>query len=194
MEKENKKLPVSLEMTYEQFYEKYFFRFVDYCKIHKLTNEPEDIVEDAFAALWEHWDRLESHAEFVLFDWVKKAIALITKAYYRKRAKNPIFVEFNEQIEEGYPQIAKDLEPSLEDDIVENETYQYYLDEIKKHLSTKECQLFDCIILKKMSIRDTAACLSKSEKAVSVSITRLRKKLRSRILPEVIPYTFLTKK
>lgn len=194
MDKENKKLPVSLEMTYEQFYKKYFHRFVDYCKVRAFTNEPEDIVEDAFAALWEHWDRLDSHAEFVLFDWVKKAIALIVKAYYRKRANTPVFAEFNEQIDEDYPQIAKGFTLSLEDEIVENETFQYYLDEIKKRLSPKDCELFDCIIIKKMSIKETAARLSKSEKAISVGISRLRKKLRSRILPEVIPNAFLTNK
>lgn len=194
MEKENKKLPVSLEMTYEQFYEKYFYFFVDYCKAHSFTDEPEDIVEDAFAELWEHWDSLNSHAEFVLFKWVKEAIALIVKAYYRKRAKYPVFVESNEQIDKNYPQTANDFELSLEDDIIEKETYQYYLNEVRKRLSPKDCQLFDCIMIKKMSIKETAARLSKSEKAVSVGATRLRAKLRSRILPEIIPQEFMAKK
>lgn len=183
----NRKKHDAIEMTYEQFFSKYYHRFVDYCNIYSPSEDSEDVIMDAFATLWKHWDELESHAEPVLFVWTKKAIALITKAHYRKRSKAPAFVEFSEQIDENYPQAMPDTAPSMEESIVENETYQQYLSEINKRLSPKERQLFDCIIIKEMSIRETANHLSKTEQAVSVGIVRLREKLRCKILPEILP-------
>lgn len=188
---ESRKKHDALEMTYEQFFEKYYHRLVDYCNIYSPSEDSEDVVMNAFATLWKHWDKLESHAEPVLFVWTKRAIALISKAHYRKRAKEPTFVEFSEQIDESHLQAMPDTTPSMEESVVENETYQQYLAEINKRLSPKERQLFDCIIIKEMSIKETANHLAKTEKAVSVGITRLREKLRCRILPEVLPKTSL---
>lgn len=188
---DNRRNHDALEMTYEQFFEKYFHRLVDYCNIHSPSEDSEDIVMDAFATLWKHWNKLESHAEPVLFVWTKRAIALISKAHYRKRSKEPTFVEVSGQIDEIHPQAMPDTALSIEERVIENETYQQYLTEINKRLSPKERQLFDCIIIKEMSIRETAKHLAKTEKAISVGITRLREKLRCRILPEVLPKTSL---
>lgn len=184
---ENPKSPAASEIAYEPFFEKYYFRYVNYCNARSSGEDAEDIVMEAFAELWKHWDELDSHAEFVLCSWIKKAIALISKAHYRKRAKDPAFVELDGPTDEGHPRELQDPAPSVEDRVVENETYRQYLAEINKRLSPTDRDLFDCIVLREMSIRETAKVLSKSEKAVSVGVTRLRAKLRDRILPEILP-------
>lgn len=188
MEKGHNKKRISPEMTFEKFFEKYYFDFfVNYCKVSLHVDNYEDVAEEAFVELWKHWDELDSHAEFVLFTWTKKAAELLSKSHRRKQAKEPIFVEFNECIDDILLRMTTSIRNSMEDSIVENEIHQYYLAEINKRLSPKEQQLFSCIIINKMSIRETAHILSKTEKAVSVAITRLRVKLRNKILPEIIP-------
>ncbi len=144
----------------------------------------EDVAEEAFIELWKHWNKLDSHAEFVLFTWVKNAVTLISKSYRRQQAKEPNITEYNESIDDYFSK--KNPAPSMEESIVEEETYQYYLDEINKQLSSNDQQLFHCVIIKKMSIKETADYLAKSEKAVSVVISRLRVKLRRQILPEIL--------
>ena len=172
-----------IEMTIEQFFDKYYFRFIDYCKIRFSGAEIEGLVEDAFLSLWKHWEQLNSHAEFVLFVWTKKAIHLIAKAQYRKRAQEPLLVELDEQAD-----AASGLQRE-EDGIIEQETYRQYIDQINERLSPSDRRLFDCYIIKEMSVRQTAQALSKSEKAVSVGLVRLRVRLRDRILPEILTNT-----
>lgn len=194
MEKNHNITKCSIEMTFEQFFEKYYFSFfVNYCKVHLHVDNYEDLAEEAFIELWKHWDKLDSHAEFVLFVWVKNAVMLMSKSYHRKQAKEPKFIEFNEYVDDLFPHLNLDLNPSMEERFAEDETYQYYLTEINKQLSPNDQQLFRCMIVNKMSIRETAAHLSKSEKAVSVAITRLRVRLRRTILPEILPNTPLSK-
>ncbi len=193
MKKERSKTKNSSEMSFEQFFEKYYFHFfVNYCKVHLHVDHSEDVAEEAFIELWKHWDKLDSHAEFVLFTWVKKAVTLISKSYRRKQAKEPNFTEFNECVDDRFSQI--NFAPSMEECIVEEETYQNYLNEINKQLSPNDQQLFHCMVIKKMSIKETATHLSKSEKAVSVAITRLRVRLRRQILPEVLQTSPISKK
>lgn len=175
------------EITYEKFFEKYYHRFVDYCTVHSPGEDAEDVVMDAFAALWKRWEELDSHAEFVLCAWVKKAVALLSKAHYRKRAAEPTFVELDKQPDEGHPQELPDTSPPVEESVVEDEVYKQYLAEINKRLSPADRELFDCVVLREMSVREAAKTLSKSEKAVSVGMTRLRAKLRNRVLPEILP-------
>lgn len=195
MEKRHNKTRISSEMTFENFFEKYYFDFfVNYCKFSLHVDNYEDVAEEAFVELWRHWDELDSHAEFVLFTWTKKAAELLSMSHHRKHAKEPIFVEFNECIDDIPLRMSTDLRYSMEESFVEKETYKYYLAEINKRLSPKEQQLFSCIIINEMSIRETAHILSKSEKAVSVAITRLRVKLRSKILPEIFPKSSSAKK
>lgn len=183
---ENKKSHDTPKISYEQFFEKYYHRFADYCTVRSPGEDAEDIVMDAFTALWRHWDELDSHAEAVLCSWIKKAIALLSKAHYRKRATEPAFVELDKPVDEGYPLELQDTSPPVEDRVVENETYKQYLAEINKRLSPADRELFDCMVMREMSIRETAKALSKSEKAISVGMTRLRTKLRDRILPEIL--------
>lgn len=176
-----------LEMTFEQFFDQYYKRFVEYCRAVSPGEDPDDLVEEAFVALWKHWAQLDSHAEFVLFTWTKKAIAFGTKAAYRKRAKGPALVSLEEKIDGGDSLAMQDAAPSVEDSVVENETYRQYLAEINKRLSPTDQRLFECVILNELSIKETAQALSKSEKAVSVAVTRLRARLRDKILPDVLP-------
>ena len=175
------------EMTFEQFFDQYYKRLAAYCRAVSPGEDPDDLVEEAFIALWKHWGQLESHAEFVLFTWTKKAIAFGAKAAYRKRAKGPALVSLEEQIDEGRPIVMEDAAPSVEDSVVEDETYRQYLAEINKRLSPTDQRLFECVILSELSIKETAQALSKSEKAVSVAVTRLRARLRDKVLPEVLP-------
>lgn len=187
MRKDKKISHASPDMTFEQFFKKYYYWFLDYCLVRSLVGEPEDIVADAFVALWEHWEELNSHEEFVLIAWVKKAVSFVSMSNYQKRAKRPATVEFDENLDEYYPRATKDLQLSMEDRVVEEDAYQRYLADIRQRLSSKEWQLFDYMILQKLSIRETASKLGKSEKAVSVDITRLRAKLRKQILPKIFP-------
>ena len=182
---ENQTVPTP-DMTFEQFFDQYYFRFVDYWKVRTPGDDAEELVQEAFVSLWEHWDRLESHAEFVLFSWTKKALALLSKANFRKRAKEGAPLEFDERIDEAYPQVMREAEPSVEESVVENEAYRQYLAEINKRLSQSDRRLFACMI-RSMSLKETAKALSKSEKAISVGISRLREKLRRKILPEILP-------
>lgn len=175
----------SAEMVFEQFFDRYYKRFVEYCRAVSPGEDPDDLVEEAFVALWKHWEQLESHAEFVLFTWTKKAIAFGAKAAYRRRAKAPISLDG--QQEEGTPGEIRDPSPSVEDFVVEEEAYRQYLAEIYKRLSPTDCRLFELVMLEKRSIKEAACALSKSEKAVSVGVTRLRARLRDKILPEVLP-------
>lgn len=168
------------EMTFEQFFDRYYHRLAAYCRTISPGEDPDDIVEEAFIALWKHWEQLDSHAEFVLFTWAKKAVALGAKAACRKQAKQPASVPLDEQP-------IEDPAPSVEETVVEDEIYRQYLAEINKRLSPTDRQLFECVMLNKLSVQETARALSKSEKAVTVAVSRLRARLRDKILPEVLP-------
>ena len=179
----------ALDMTFEQFFDKYYFWFVDYCKVRFSEGALEGTVEEAFLSLWKHWDQLNSHAEFVLFVWTRNAIQLISKAHYRKRGKEPLLVELDGQTDVNGRQSEGEPPLSEEDRIIERETYRRYIEQIKERLSPADRQLFDCYMIRELSVRQTAAALSKSEKAVSVALVRLRARLRNRILPEILTNT-----
>ena len=189
MKKINSKSAASRELTFEEFYEKYYLKLVDYCSfLSSLPNSSaEDISEDVFVELWKHWNNLESHAEFVLLSWTKKAAFLLSKAQRRKSANEPVCVEYNEQIVEEHLRGAKEAVSSMEEQITENAAYLHYLSRIEKRLSLKENLLFDCLVVKGMTVKETAILLSVSEATVKVSFTRLRAKLRNKILPDILP-------
>lgn len=195
MEKDKTKSVTSRKMTFEEFYKKYYFRLVEYCTYlaYVSSDMSEDIAEEAFLELWRHWDQLESHAEFVLLTWTKKAVVLLCKAQCRKKANEPIYVEFDERIDEEILRDSQNLESLMENQIIENDAYLQYLSEINKRLTSNEQQLFQCLVVREMSVKKAAKYLSKSEISVKVGATRLRAKLRNKILPEILPEFYSTK-
>lgn len=177
----------SEELSFDDFYRKFFAHFVRYCRAAFRVSpaDAEEIVEDAFVALWKHWGDLQTHTEVGLHVWLTRSIRLLATAFFRKKAREPEAMEFDRLVEEA----EKDPErrASAEDHVVEQETYAAYLKEIRARLNNTERNLFDCVIIGDLTVRQTADRLQMKENTVKVSLCRLRKKLRERILPELLP-------
>lgn len=181
----------SEELTFDDFYHRFFAHFVRYCRASFRVSaaDAEEIVEDAFVALWKHWGELETHTEIGLHVWISRSIRLLASAFFRKKSHEPELMDFDRLVEEA----EKDPErrASAEDQVVEQETYATYLKEIRARLSATERNLFDCAIVGQLTVRQTADRLQMKENTVKVSLCRLRKKLRERILPELLPASAL---
>lgn len=179
------------ELTFDEFYRQFFAHFIHYCRAAFRVSpvDAEEIVEDAFVELWKHWSSLETHTEIGLQVWLTRSIRLLATAFFRKKSREPEAMDFEQLVEEA----EKDPErrTTAEDSVIERETYATYLKEIRARLNATERNLFDCVIVGQLTVRQTADRLHMKENTVKVSLCRLRKKLRERILPDLLPASAL---
>ena len=190
-EKTEKPAEQAEELSFDDFYRRSFQNLLRYCRASARLSaaDAEEIVEDAFVALWKHWGELETHTEIGLHVWTTRSIRLLTAAFFRKKAREPEPMDFEQLIEEA--ERDPERRASAEDHVIERETYATYLQQIRERLNANERNLFDCVIVGELTVRQTADRLHMKENTVKVSLCRLRKKLRERILPELLPASAL---
>lgn len=175
------------ELRFEVFYKLYYNKLLNYCAISFGIDEfdAEDIVQNAFLALYKSWDAFDTHTEPGLLVWMRKTVKNMAYTYNRKKAKDPVVAEVGEWIscEEEYGAADTDELPSRFAD--DEELYRSYIDAVRQKLSPKQKAIFECIIVNKNSVAAAAKILNMNENTVKVALKRLRKRIKDKILPEI---------
>ena len=90
-------------------------------------------------------------------------------------------MDFEQLIEEA--ERDPERRASAEDHVIERETYATYLQQIRERLNANERNLFDCVIVGELTVRQTADRLHMKENTVKVSLCRLPELLPASALP-----------
>lgn len=172
------------EISFDTFYIQYYSAMVSYC-CHSfgLTGpDAEDAVGEAFTRLWSRWESIDPRTLPVLLAWIRKTVRNLSYDRNREIARKKT-VELGEWI------AGEEADPSaclIEDIVFGEQLYQGYLEQIRNKLSPRQRLLFDCIVIRKMDIPAAAKLLNRKEHSVRVALYRLRKKLKTDILPEIL--------
>lgn len=184
------------ELSFPMFYKREYAQMLLYCllllrKYSEKKHEPdradaEDIVADAFTVLLSVWDTFFPHTEPVLTAWIQKTVKNKVYTFLKNRAKSPPTVELQEWLEkeEERPEDGADEPPP--DPEKDELLYIKYLAAVRERLNKKQQRLFDCVIVRKKTAAEAARLLSMKENTVQVSLYRMRKKIREKILPEIL--------
>ncbi len=62
------------------------------------ASDAEDIVSDAFTALWQQWKEMDSHTEPILLAWFRETVKYLSYSFNRQHASRPPTVELGEWI------------------------------------------------------------------------------------------------
>lgn len=155
------------DLSFGEFYTCCFSMFVRYIiqrlRVDKYT--AEDIVSDAFAVMFMKWESLDNYKEIVLTSWMYKALEMKCLEYRRKNA---------DTLETYNDDMLNIRTPYINTEKVENDKYLRYIDEIKKRLSPTDWSVFECIVIRKFSMKETAKMLNISEVAVRVRWCRTK--------------------
>lgn len=162
------------ELSFDETFDQNYSMMVKRCKGKIGPNDAEDLVIEAFTLLYEKWDSFDNHREKVLTVWLYKTLDNKCSEYLRKKRRTELLSE-NLIICD-----KEDIDASAE-----YEKYGNYVEEIKKRLTPAEKELFDCIICKEMSPKETEEYLKISGVALRVRWFRTKKHI-SMFLPEII--------
>ena len=175
-----------IEVSFEDFYKKYFSRLVGYCHAASRLDQAdsEDLVQNAFLELYRHWDRLSTHTEPGLLGWMRKAIQLQTKTYFRKKSKEPVTLELYDWLDLESLETAESYR--MEDFIAENDQYRQYIDRIPAYLSEKQRKIFECVVIRQTDLKTAAKELNMKENSLKIALKRLKFKIRTEILPLIL--------
>ena len=175
------------ELVFEDFYKLYYNKLLNYCTISFGIDESdaEDIVQNAFLALYQSWDSFDTHTEPGLFVWIRKTIKYMAYTYNRKKAKDPVVMEVGEWIshedEQDIPNHDDTHDPFIDDE----EVYLAYIDAVRQRLSPSQKAIYDCIIVNNNDVATAAKILHMNENTVKVALKRLRKRIKDKILPDI---------
>lgn len=156
------------EMSFEEIYRHDYSLMLRYCT-HKIgNNDAEDIVSEAFILLYQKWDGIDSHEEGILRSWLFRAINFKCLEYSRKKQKRELLLDLDS--------VLQDRE--YIDSEHEYREYLRYLSDILTILTPLEEKVFECIVIKEMTIKETSVHLNKTQVNVRVTWLRIRKRLR----------------
>lgn len=175
------------ELLFEEFYKIYYNRFLNYCTISFGIDESdaEDIVQNAFLALYQSWDTFDTHTEPGLFVWMRKTIKYMVYTYNRKKAKDPVIIEVGEWISHEDEQDISDNSATPDQFTDDEEAYLAYIDAIRQRLSPSQKAIYECVIVNKNDVTTAAKILHMNENTVKVALKRLRKRIKDKILPDI---------
>lgn len=155
----------------EAFYQNYSL-MLKYCNRRLNPNISEDIVSEAFVLLYTKWDTLVSHQEKLITAWIYKVLRLKCMEYRREIYSRKNTIDLNYVLDGSV--YLDNISPFFEE-----YNYLYYINAIQKKLSEIERTVFDCIIVKEMSVADTAKHLNISQNNVRVRLSRTKTHIRS---------------
>lgn len=137
----------SQEKSFDEIYNMYFKRMVQYCyyKSKNCTELSEEITQNAFLELYVKWNTISCHSEEVLVAWLQHTIRNMLANHFRKRKKDPDSISYEEYICNN--QIT-DKETFFEREY----TYEDYMEKIEKHLSPDEFLLFQLFVIEKLTL------------------------------------------
>lgn len=179
---------MNLEQSFEAFYRQYYASMVSYCYHTFQISRPdsEDLVGEAFTQLWQQYRDFDNYSLPILIAWTRKTIRYLAYSYHRKQASAPVTVELGQWIAQEESQGTEASVDPMDDPISNEQVYQTYLNQIRRGLSRHQLRLFDCIIVGQHDITTAAKLLGMKENTVKVGLKRLRHKLKTDILPDLL--------
>ena len=153
--------------------------FINSLIYSKNCNDAEDCLQEVFLIVIRKskTDDIENHPNIKgwLFSIAKNVVSRFNVAYMKARASASDSAELSEE----------DFSEQLTEDIIYNETNQEkLLSDMRNELSKSEREIFE-LRLKKLSNKEIAEILNKSESTVKSTFSRLKPKLRKIIDTEV---------
>ena len=169
-------------MDAEKIYQQYFDKIYKYCyfKTQRDKYITEELVSKVFFLLYQKWDQLNNRSDLEILKWLYCTANLIIKEYNRS-------IKYVVSISEEYTALLQDQKDAeyQTNQVLEEETYQYYINAIKKRLKEKDKQLFDDIVVKRISYSSIAQKMCIDQRAVQMRWIRLQKKIR-KFIHEII--------
>ena len=153
--------------------------FINSLIYSKNCNDVEDCLQEVFLIVIKKskTDNIEAHPNIKgwLFTIAKNVVSRFNAAYMKARANASDSAELSEE----------DFSEQLMEDIIYSETNQEkLLSDMRNELSKSEREIFE-LRLKKLSNKEIAEILNKSESTVKSTFSRLKPKLRKIIDTEV---------
>lgn len=173
------------DMSFDEFFKKRWNSTVVYCRdTYKISHQDsEDIAQEAFTELWNKWDTLNSHMEFVLLRWIRTTTRYIVYHHNRKKGKEPTIVPLEDWLLlEELGELAPLYSPELTKDA---DAYEKYIQWIRSELTPKQWMIFESIVLHENEISTTAKLLNMRVNTVSVYWLRIKNKIKKEILPNI---------
>ena len=173
------------KITFDEFYKRYYSDMMSYCcSQYKIDHHSaEEIVDDSFLLLCKQWDDFETHTEMGLLAWTRRTLRNLSNSFLRK--KKPVIISLEHWVDLDDLQYDSTVEYIIQKE-GDEKLYNEYLDAIKTRLTKKEWRLFECVIISRNSIKNTAEILQMNENTVKTSLKRLRTKLRVNVLPKIL--------
>ena len=177
----------NVEIKFEDFYYKYFSKLFEWCVMTFAIEDhsAEDIVQNAFIALYQSCDSLETHTEPGLLVWMRKTIKYMVYSFNRQNARDPKIVDLDSWMAVENEQQYNDTADILDDAADDEGLYLEYLNTVRDELTPKQRAIFDCIIIEKNNVATAALILHMKENTVKVALKRLRRHIRKNILPKL---------
>ncbi len=157
------------DIIYDKAFKKNHSIMVRYCARKVGGYMAEDIASEAFMLLYIKWDALVSHDEKLITAWLYKVIDRKVMEYQRKNCGEKETVDWSD--------VEKTYADDTVDGLAEEKRYNLYMREIRQRLSKLEIGIFDCMIVNKMSVAETAEKLRISQVNVRVRLSRVRKRI-----------------
>ncbi len=162
------------ENTFDRCYQKHYSAILCFgISRGQSHTDAEEIAAETFIRLWSNWDEMEGHDDASIKKWLYVTAGNIVKEY-RRRQMSTVPLEEVESI-------LTDPESA---DVLEEEQFRHYLNEIKQKLSEIEWELFQLAFLEQIPYDRIMERMNIRSEVLRVRIHRLRKKLKG-LLPRL---------
>lgn len=162
--------------AFELIYREYAPRLNAYClNITKSAEDAQDLVQEAFAVLWEKRDTVHTAIAPFLFATIKNQLITI----FRRRIHEPQYEDYTEYVNDM--RLATFREPMLYDE------YRHTVSEIIRHLPEQPRTVFVLHRLQGLTHKQIADHMHLSEQTtrnlLSLALKEIRQQLQNRIQP-----------
>ncbi len=165
-------------MSFDEIYKEFYPTLVRYCCqfFPRQRCYAEDAADRAFVMLYRKWDEMASHDDRFLKSWLLGTVQLTSKEVRRHITANIVSLDeqwcvdlIEDQQLEGHP---------FFNEVLEEQRFLDYIDEIKKELNPGEWELFELAAIKSLPHSEVARAMQLSVNATRIRWCRLLKKLK----------------
>ena len=169
------------EHSFDHIYRSYYRIILRYIVVQRgfHIQDAEDITQEVFSLLWQKRELMHYDSEKQILCWLFEAAKIKSLEYSRLYAHRIKTISLGDFEYSSTPIFEKGDEfVRLQEIESQEEKYQLYLTRLKSEMNEKDRLLFECIIEKEMSPKETAALLNISDVNLRVRWHRLRIKLK----------------